>query len=159
MSLFVKNSSIRKLFMQEPIKKYQKYSPQPLVEYLYFVRLWRLLGESSQVDSSYSCFRPFMGQSWIITWLWYHVRFINSNNTNKNSPNNSKMAECYSIFTSLFALSSSNSTWRPQTINFLTRLLFELDIRAMVFASTTNLKSGPQFARICYWYYYYPKIQ
>ena len=37
---------------------------------------------------------------------------------------------------------------RPQTIIFLLCLLFNLDIRALIFASTKNLESGPRFSRI-----------
>ena len=37
----------------------------------------------------------------------------------------------------------------PNAIQYLLRLLFNLDTRASVFASTTNLEAGPRFAKIC----------
>ena len=37
---------------------------------------------------------------------------------------------------------------RPRTITYFLRLLLDLDTRALVFASTTNLEGGPSFAKI-----------
>ena len=39
---------------------------------------------------------------------------------------------------------------RPQSINFTIRLGLNLGHRLLVFASTTNLKSRPRFANICF---------
>ena len=38
---------------------------------------------------------------------------------------------------------------RPKIIIFLLRLLFDLDITALILASRTILESGPRFAGIC----------
>ena len=38
---------------------------------------------------------------------------------------------------------------RPRTITYLLRLLFDVDVRALVFTLMTNLGSGPGFAKIC----------
>ena len=37
----------------------------------------------------------------------------------------------------------------PNAIQYLLRLLFNLNTRASVFASRTNLEAGPRFAEIC----------
>ena len=44
---------------------------------------------------------------------------------------------------------------RPRTIIFLLCLLFDLDIRALIFSLTTNLKVGPRFAGLCYLGYFF----
>ena len=87
------------------------------LEYLYFMQIIQLFVEANQINSNYSCFWTFVVQSQIIIQLWCHVRFINSNNINKNSINNLNMAkfiwcssECFTIFTLIFALRSNTST-------------------------------------------------
>ena len=97
---FLKTRQFRNYLCMNLWKSTQNYLTRPWVEYLYFGQLWWLLIKLSLVNSSYSCFWPFIDQSRIITQLLCHVRFIFSNKTNKNSINNSKMAECYSIFPS-----------------------------------------------------------
>ena len=91
-------------------KKTPSYLPWPRVEYLYSVRLWRLLVELSRIEPNYSCFRPFMGHSQIISRLWCHTyKFVlpdSSKNLTfilKNSANNS-------IFVSILNSRSSNSS-------------------------------------------------
>ena len=37
---------------------------------------------------------------------------------------------------------------RPQSINFMTQLLFDLDISALIIASRTNLESGSRFTEV-----------
>ena len=64
------------------------------------------------------------------------------------------MATFYSIFIRMlfnirfdFCFEVENQT---PNHHFLLRLLCDLDIRALIFASTTNLEAGPRFAGICY---------
>ena len=58
-----KKSLICELFVYEPSKK----DPE-LFEYLYFRRIWQILVESSQIEPSYLCFRPYI-VSWRINKL------------------------------------------------------------------------------------------
>ena len=37
---------------------------------------------------------------------------------------------------------------RVRSINFMTRLLLDLDIRGLIIASRTNLESRPRFAKV-----------
>ena len=48
-----------------------------------------------------------------------------------------------------FQYSLQGGILQPWTITYLLCLLFDLDTRASVFASTTNLEAGPRFAEIC----------
>ena len=72
---------------------------------------------------------------------------------NKYLLNNSKMAEYYYIFgpnaiqySLRFVLRGRTS--QPPTITYSLCLLFDLDARASVFATTMNLESGPHLAKI-----------
>ena len=72
---------------------------------------------------------------------------------NRYSLNNSKMAEYYSVFDRIaiqysLRYSLQGQILQPQTITYLLCQLFDLYTRALVFASTTNLKAGHRFAKI-----------
>ena len=111
------------------------YTARPQVKYLYFRQIWRILVESSQIlvelspiEPRYLCYRPFMGHSQIIIDnIWYSTRY------------------------SARYWTRGRVTW-PRSIKFTIRLRLDLGYRHLVFASTTNLKSGPRFAKI--WIYH-----
>ena len=116
--------------------------------------------EANGINSNYSCFWPFVVQSGIIIRLWCHVRFICSNNMNKNLNNNSKMAEFYLIFVMLFNICPNVIQYlrqyllQPWTIIFVICLQFNLGYRGLWLALRTNLQSEPLFAEVWYQTYF-----
>ena len=91
----------------------------------------------------YSCFRPFMGHSLIITWLWYHIYKLLLPDSSQNSTfiQNNRLITPYSP-----RYSTRGWVIRPGSINFTVWLRLDLGHRLLVFASLTNLKLGPRFA-------------
>ena len=65
-----------------------------------------------------------------------------------------KLADSEIICVSTFDKSMVISCLDPDLNNyFMTQLLFDLDIRTLIFASRTKLESGPRFTKICLFFW------
>ena len=110
-----------------------KYLLRPWFEYLRFRRIWQILVEAKQLE----------------LFVFFTICGSKSNNYLENGP------IFFDIWLNDIQYSLQYSLWgwilRPQTINFLLSLLFDLGYRDLRLASTTNLKVGPHLARILTW--------
>ena len=115
---------------------------------------WTIMMITSQVEPKYSCFWPFMGHSQIITRLWCIIYKLLLPDLSKNSIFILKNSANNSVFNSVFNSRSSNSTLIHQFYDSALTWL-----RLQSFDITTNLESGPHFAKICFIYKRFAKLK
>ena len=101
--------------------------------------------QDSANNSTSLCIRQKLATSGIIhvvvvvLLLTVNLKYYNLTFIFKNSPN-IRYSTRYS---------TRGRVTRPRSINFTIRLWLYLGLRLLLFASTTNLESGPRFADIC----------
>ena len=105
------------------------------------------MANTSQVELRYSCFRPFLGHSRIIIWLWpkytniYRLTRVKTRLILKNAANNSIFA---SVLDLILNLRSSNSTLIFQ---FCDSALTRLRLQSFDISLDDELRVGTQLCR------------